>query len=307
MDIWEANNDAAAYTPHPCSVNGQTRCTGTDCGAGNDRYNGVCDHDGCDFNAYRLGTHDFYGKGLTVDTTKKFTVVTQFITTDGTAAGDLAEIRRFYVQGGKVIGNPYTNEAGITQTNAINSQFCDQAKAAFGDNPNFQKQGGLKKMGDALSAGMVLALSVWDDNTAGMYWLDSTYPLTADPTAPGVARGTCSTTSGDPKTLEGTVPNSQVIFSNIKSGDLGSTFQQPGSNPPPPSSVPSSVPPSSVPPSSAPSSAPSTGPSQTPGVPQWGQCGGINYNGPTNCVAPYTCHVLNPCESPPSASSMTCR
>ena len=32
-------------------------------------------------------------------------------------------------------------------------------------------------------------------------------------------------------------------------------------------------------------------------VPEWGQCGGINYNGPTVCVAPYTCHVLNDCKS----------
>lgn len=43
MDIWEANLDATAYTPHPCSVTEQTRCEGTDCGAGDERYSGVCD------------------------------------------------------------------------------------------------------------------------------------------------------------------------------------------------------------------------------------------------------------------------
>jgi len=43
MDIWEANLDAAAYTPHPCKVTGQTRCEGTDCGNGDDRYSGMCD------------------------------------------------------------------------------------------------------------------------------------------------------------------------------------------------------------------------------------------------------------------------
>ena len=26
----------------------------------------------------------------------------------------------------------------------------------------------------------------------------------------------------------------------------------------------------------------------------WGQCGGRNWNGPTSCVSPYTCHELNP-------------
>jgi cellulose 1,4-beta-cellobiosidase len=43
MDIWEANLDAAAYTPHPCKVSGPTRCEGTDCGSGDDRYSGMCD------------------------------------------------------------------------------------------------------------------------------------------------------------------------------------------------------------------------------------------------------------------------
>lgn len=35
MDIWEANKVSSAYTPHTCSVVGQTRCgegTGVDCG-----------------------------------------------------------------------------------------------------------------------------------------------------------------------------------------------------------------------------------------------------------------------------------
>ena len=50
MDIWEANLDAAAYTPHPCKVEGQTRCENdVDCGAGDHRYAGQCDKDGCDF------------------------------------------------------------------------------------------------------------------------------------------------------------------------------------------------------------------------------------------------------------------
>ena len=63
MDIWEANQAAAAYTPHPCSVTGQTRCTGTDCGDGSNRYGGVCDKDGCDFNSYRMGDKNFLGLG----------------------------------------------------------------------------------------------------------------------------------------------------------------------------------------------------------------------------------------------------
>jgi hypothetical protein len=28
-------------------------------------------------------------------------------------------------------------------------------------------------------------------------------------------------------------------------------------------------------------------------VQQWGQCGGINYSGPTTCVSPYSCRKIN--------------
>ena len=40
MDIWEANDNAAAYTPHVCrgTTQGQVACTGTDCGDGDQRY-----------------------------------------------------------------------------------------------------------------------------------------------------------------------------------------------------------------------------------------------------------------------------
>jgi hypothetical protein len=61
--------------------------------------------DGCDFNSYRMGNQDFYGTGMTVDTSKPVTVVTQFITDDGTDTGSLKSIHRFYVQNGKVIPN----------------------------------------------------------------------------------------------------------------------------------------------------------------------------------------------------------
>merc|ERR1719396_305894 len=117
LDIWEANRMASAFTSHPCSVKGAYKCSGTDCGDGakGERYMGVCDKDGCDFNAYRMGASDFYGAGpgFTLDTTKPMTVVTQFITTDGTDTGDLAEIRRLYVQDGKVIADANSTVPGV--------------------------------------------------------------------------------------------------------------------------------------------------------------------------------------------------
>lgn len=133
---------------HPCSVVGQTRCTGTDCGVGA-RYSSVCDADGCDFNVspcfhdfhfrdikimssptssnpitclrantnfkkpYRQGATAFYGKGKKIDTSSKMTVVTQFITNDKTDDGTLVEIKRFYVQNGVTYANVNSTVAGV--------------------------------------------------------------------------------------------------------------------------------------------------------------------------------------------------
>jgi hypothetical protein len=51
-------------------------------------------------------------------------------------------------------------------------------------------------------SGMVLVLSVWDDYDVSMLWLDSDYPTTASPSAAGVNRGPCSTSSGKPSDVE---------------------------------------------------------------------------------------------------------
>ncbi|KAJ3757284.1 cellulose 1,4-beta-cellobiosidase precursor [Lentinula raphanica] len=221
MDIWEANSISAAVTPHPCTVTEQTSCTGSTCSSPNSTA-GVCDQAGCDFNSYRLGDTTFYGPGMTVDTTQPFTVVTQFVSSNNESTGSLSAIRRLYVQNGVVIQNSETNIPGIDTTNEIDADFCEQQKAAFGDTDTFDSKGGMSGMGDAMSAGMVLVLSLWDDYAVNMLWLDSTYPT--DGTTPGDFRGTCATSSGVPATVEAQSPNAQVIFSNIKFGAIGSTF-----------------------------------------------------------------------------------
>jgi cellulose 1,4-beta-cellobiosidase len=224
MDVWESNKMATAVTPHSCSVNGQYRCTGTQCGDGNNRYGGVCDKDGCDFNSYRMGAQSFFGPGLTVDSSKPFKVVTQWITSDNTSNGDLVEIRRLYVQNGKVIHNSATNFTGIKSYDSISDQFCNDQKQLFGDKNSFEAMGGLKTMGASLERGVVLVLSLWDDYAAHMLWLDSDYPVNATTTTPGVARGPCPTTSGVPSQVESQYPNSNVKYGNIRYGDIGTTY-----------------------------------------------------------------------------------
>lgn len=224
MDIWEANKNAAAYTPHVCTVTEQTRCSGTECGDGDERYDGICDKDGCDFNSYRMGDTSFLGVGKTVDTSSKFTVVTQFITADNTTSGALTEIRRLYVQGGKVIANSKTNIAGMSAYDSITDDFCNDQKTAFGDNNSFESMGGLANMGASFAKGMVLVMSIWDDHTANMLWLDSNYPTDKDASTPGVARGACDASSGVPETVESESASASVTYSNIKYGDIGSTY-----------------------------------------------------------------------------------
>jgi len=228
MDIWEANSQATAYTPHVCTVQGQTRCEGTACGDGTNRYGGVCDKDGCDFNSFRVGNKTFFGSGsqFNIDSTKPVTVVTQFKTSDGSDNGPLSEIRRVWVQNGKVIQNSKVNfpNSGIPQFDSVSDSFCTQVKKYFNDHNDFETKGGLKNIGESLARGMVLVMSLWDDHDAHMLWLDSNYPTNVDPSTPGIARGSCSIDSGDPKQVESQYPNSNVVFSDVKFGPIGSTF-----------------------------------------------------------------------------------
>jgi len=221
MDIWEANKQATAYTAHPCSITGPYRCQNEqECGAG---AAGMCDKAGCDLNTFRLGDKDFFGagSGFAVDTTKPFTIITQFITSDNTDTGDLVDIRRKYVQDGKVIETPSV-DVDKTKYNSITSDFCTAQKKEFGDDDSFTPHGGLKQMGKALGRGMVLVMSIWDDSAAHMLWLDSSYP--AGKTGPGVARGPCDTSTGEPGQTRAKYPDSLVKYSNIKFGAVGTTF-----------------------------------------------------------------------------------
>ncbi|TMW69624.1 hypothetical protein Poli38472_001780 [Pythium oligandrum] len=226
MDIWEANKMSTAYTSHPCSVDGLYRCSSPEeCGDGALRYKGVCDKDGCDFNPFRMNNKQFYGPGASfaLDSTKPFTVVTQFLTDDQTANGKLAEIKRFYKQDGKTIENPAMNWTGADPLASITDKMCKQTKTLFKDEDDHARKGSLEKMGEALKSGVVLTISLWADFAANCLWLDSTYPADKSPSIPGVMRGTCPTTGGKPHELQEQVPDATVTFRNIRVGDIGST------------------------------------------------------------------------------------
>ena len=58
-----------------------------------------------------------------------------------------------------------------------------------------------------------------------MQWLDGAYPRGAPENKPGVKRGPCPRDGGKPSEVEQQQPNAQVVYSNIRSGDLDSTYR----------------------------------------------------------------------------------
>jgi cellulase len=131
-------------------------------------------------------------------------VVTQFPAENGV----LKEIRRLYVQDGKVIQNAAVNVTGPPAINYIDDQYCNATGAT-----RFMELGALEGMGHPLSKGMVLIFSIWWDTGGYMNWLDT-----------GNA-GPCNTTEGNPSVIQSIQPNTAVTFSQIKWGELGSTFR----------------------------------------------------------------------------------
>ncbi|KAK7937188.1 glycoside hydrolase family 7 protein [Apiospora aurea] len=221
MDLWEANSMSFALTPHPCEDSGYVVCENESCGGtySEDRYAGQCDPDGCDLNPYRHGNTDFYGKGKTVDTSKKFTVVTQF----HGSGSSLESISQYFIQDGARIDVPESKV--VDGGSVIDEAFCDASKELFADNLRYQELGGLAQMGDATGKGMVLTISIWDDLYSNMLWLDGVvYPTDRNPGDPGVARGECPLEGSEPATVRQKFANAKVTYSNIKFGPIGSTY-----------------------------------------------------------------------------------
>ncbi|KAI8962948.1 glycoside hydrolase family 7 protein [Daldinia sp. FL1419] len=215
IDVWESNSHAFAFTPHPCTTNEYHVCETDSCGGtySEDRFAGKCDANGCDYNPYRMGNTDFYGKGKTVDTSKKFTVVTQFAEN---------KLTQFFVQDGKKIEIPGSKIDGLPTTSDITPEYCTAEFNVLGDRDRFSEVGGFDQLNAALDVPMVLVMSIWDDHYANMLWLDSSYPP-EKAGQPGGDRGDCAQDSGVPADVEASIPDAKVVWSNIRFGPIGST------------------------------------------------------------------------------------
>ncbi|KIJ25468.1 glycoside hydrolase family 7 protein [Sphaerobolus stellatus SS14] len=162
-------------------------------------------------------------------TARKVTVVTQFLTDNNSTTGTLSEIRCLYVQKGVVIQNSKAIFPDIAAYDSITDQYCDDQKSLFGDTTSFQDKDGLKAISESMARGMVFVMSVWDDHNVNMLWLDSSYPIDADATKPGIGRGSCPTSPGASSEVE-TNAASTATYSNIRYGDIGSSFSDSTSN-----------------------------------------------------------------------------
>lgn len=193
-------------------------------------------HPGCGNNPFRLGDQSFYGPGLTVDTTKPFTVVTQFIGGDDATNSSLSEIRRMYIQDGNIIQNPMVtniSDQSVQLPGTVTEDFCTADNAS-----DFLRLGGMQAMGESLARGMVLIFSLWNSDDDFMNCTNNAGPpsstrdesnyLDADThTCKGLdseGAGPCAPDAGDPADILKNTPELSVTFSNIKVGDIGSTF-----------------------------------------------------------------------------------
>jgi cellulase len=204
LDIWEANSRSTLLAPHPCNQTQLYKCEGAEC-----EFDGICDKWGCGYNPYQNGNPEYYGLDFEVDTTRPFTVVTQFPADN---SGILKQYRRLYVQDGKIIKNVATNLEHLPQQNFMDDKYC----VATGSAERYMDLGATEGMGAAMSRGMVLAMSIWWAEGDYMQWLD------------GGERGPCNATEGNPALIRENQPDTGVTFSNIKWGEIGSTYKNGG-------------------------------------------------------------------------------
>lgn len=200
----ESNAYAYALTPHPCENNNYHVCEGSNCGGtySEDRYGGGCDANGCDYNPYRMGNPDFYGPGKTIDTTKKFTVITRF---------SPDRMYQVFIQDGRTIEVPGAKWAGVPETSEITPEYCERQFAVFNERDRFNEVGGYPQLNAALNIPMTLVMSIWSDVSfpllrpqasehAKLMFRDSTTPICSGSTQPTLPRG-----------LESRVPNVDLV------------------------------------------------------------------------------------------------
>jgi len=237
MDIMEANTRAQQYTTHACiDTCGSFSTDAPEC-KGTGSPSTVCDQSGCGLNPFRYGKGTTYnaefnndkwhgvGSGFALDSSKPFTVVTQFHADPETKV--LAKIARFYMQENKRVDLPTLyvlppkdgSHYGAFENPAITKDFCPDIYDRWNGNKGYTP---LAQMGKNMGNGMVLAMSAWyaketytggkpTGSQTGMSWLDG-----VNNWGKYIKAGPCDATTSD-------AGSHQATFSNIRFGDIGTT------------------------------------------------------------------------------------
>jgi len=211
LHLWRANAQKASMSMHPCSVDKATRCQGDACGSTTSW--GLCQgRGGCELPALGRSGDNLFGGGGSIDTTKPFTVVTRFLTDDGSDTGELFGIQRFFVQDGRIIDNVADDSGGAAVTEA----YCMAQMATSGGR---QRRGSemwngqsLHSLGEALDRGMVMVLAL-EDESGG-----------PELTAAGTHLVPCPVDAGEPAARTA-YPESSVRYWGFRHGPIGSTVE----------------------------------------------------------------------------------
>lgn len=294
MDLFEGNTVAQQYTTHACDDACASYTEGVSECQSSANAETVCDQSGCGLNPFRYGAGSSYdtetnneawygtGSSYQLDSSKPFTVTTQFYETN---------ITRFYLQNGKRIDLPTLYVRTPTdgshyepfESPAIRDDYCSDIYDRWGDpdlHPRLITRKPLDQMFKNMENGMVLAMSAWyseedyvnglpSGTQTGMSWLDGVNNWGHDTKA-----GPCDKSTSDSG-------DHQATFSDIRFGPVGTTLP---AYPPAPTPAPT--------PSPAPTPVPTPSPAPTPagsGQCCYGGCG-------TNCQAGFCGQSQGNCE-----------
>jgi cellulose 1,4-beta-cellobiosidase len=174
-----------------------------------------CDKLGCEYQPYKLGFTDFYGRGKTVDTTKNYTIVTRF---------EDDQITQFFIQDGKKIEVPYPTTDDLPNKSGISADYCKAKQVLFNEHNRFDPSGGWTMHQQAIRQPMVLTMAITDDYWAHNLYLDSLFPLENEG-LPGSLHGPCAVDTSDPEYTSNNFGRATVKWSNIRFGPIGSTTE----------------------------------------------------------------------------------
>lgn len=219
LAVLDSNSHSVSMSSHLCPwENRYSVCEGVhECG-GAERGVG-CDVWGCDYNPFRMGVPEFYGRNKSgVDSGRAFTVVTRFAET--------GEVTKFFVQdGARIEMPPPRGIAGLPEgDNGLTRDMCDSQAAAFEQRDKWAEREGWKTHLELLGRPLVLALSIDHDYWAWNTWLDSTFPPDSAG-RPGGKRGDCYWEDNEPLQAGQRNYKAKAVWSNIRFGPIGSTVK----------------------------------------------------------------------------------